>query len=80
MKNTKVTLYKFDKDSDVFEFLDIDWPKVQRTIGKDQIQWLWELPREQGQLCLEIDTKGNKSLVAEFYDSRIAQKYAMMWS
>jgi len=80
MKNTKFTLVEFGKFTNIDSMLDIDWPKVQQKIGEDQVKWLWALPKEQCQMMLEFDKKGNKYLVAEFYDERTAHKYALMWS
>lgn len=81
MKNTKVPLYKWmENEISPSNYLDIDWPKVQKEIGVDQLDWLLKQPVQKCQLMLEITDSNTKTLVAEFYDSLTEKNYYMMWS
>jgi len=79
MKNIRVTLCEFD-DFEPDNMLDIDWPKVQKEIGEDHLQWLYNQPKEDCQLMLEFSKSGNKSLIVEFYNEKLSKTYALMWS
>jgi hypothetical protein len=85
MKNIKVTLYEWKykntiKNSVPEDFFDIDWPKVQKEIGEDHIKWIWEQPKEDCQLMLELGNQGNRKLIVEFYNNKTAQTYGLMWA
>lgn len=60
--------------------LDIDWPRVQKAIGEDHLEWLYKQPVEDCQLMLEFSPRGKKTLVVEFYNEQLSKTYALMWS
>ena len=80
MKSSRVVLSEWDwavSESD--NYLDIPWPRVQRDIGVDQVQWLLKRPKEHCQLVL--DRSGTRvKLIAEFYDDRALTTYHLMWA
>lgn len=77
MKNDRVILISWPcTDTDTIE---IDWPRVHRTIGTDHTQWLLQQSAAACQLMLE-NTHNRCSLVAEFYDTRTWQQYHLMWA
>jgi len=80
MKNIRVTLCEFEKSYEPDNMLDIDWPKVQKQIGEDHLEWIYKQAEEDCQLMLEFSPKGQKSLVVEFYNNQLAKTYALMWS
>ena len=85
MLNTKVILYEWNYEKSFVDkvpedFLDIDWPKVQKAIGEDHIKWIWDQPKENCQLMLELNKKGNRALTVEFYNNKTAQTYGLMWA
>lgn len=77
--NTKVTLYEWIEESPE-NILDIDWPKVQKKIGIDQLDWIRKQPVDNCQLMLEYNTLGVKTLVVEFYNNRTLSNYGMMFA
>jgi hypothetical protein len=77
MKTKKVELLKWlPQESEVIE---IDWPKVHKTIGVDQTKWLLGQPLNVCQLVLERRDMYCR-LVAEFYDDQALLKYHLMWA
>lgn len=78
MKSRRVFLFEWEtawRD----ENIDIDWPKVQQHLGRDQVEWLLAQPRSQCQLV--VDKINNQfRLVAEFYDDRALVNYHLMWA
>ena len=76
----KVPLYEFYDNPIPDNMLDIDWPKVHKAVGVDQIEWINKQPYEDCQLVLEFDSDGTKRLVAEFYKSSTVKQYFLMWS
>lgn len=80
MKNIKVTLCEFEAGYQPENMLDIDWPKVQKAIGEDHLQWIYKQPKEDCQLMLEFGPRSKKFLVVEFYNEQLAKTYALMWS
>ena len=61
------------------EVLEIDWPKVHKTIGVDHTSWLLKQPHDLCQLILERNDMYCR-LVAEFYDNRALVNYHLMWA
>jgi hypothetical protein len=61
------------------ENIEIDWPKVQRTIGVDHLEWLLKQDHAQCQLVLERNDLHCK-LVAEFYLDSLAINYHLLWA
>ena len=77
MKTSKIELLSwFPKES---EYIEIDWPKVHKTIGIDHTEWLLKQPKDKCQLVLERKTADCK-LVAEFYDEQTLTTYHLMWA
>jgi hypothetical protein len=77
MKNNRVELLTWVPEQD--ENIEINWPKVHKTIGLDQTNWLIRLPENQCQMFLE--QQGNKcKLIAEFYDQQTLSTYHLMWA
>lgn len=77
MKSKKVELYKWLPLEG--ENIEIDWPKVHKTIGLDQTKWLLEQSYDHCQLVLERRDMYCR-LVAEFYDEQVLTLYHLMWA
>lgn len=77
MKNNKVELLKWLPSEG--EDIEIDWPKVHKTIGVDQTRWLLAQPIEQCQVVLERRDMFCR-LVAEFYSEHSLINYHLMWA
>ena len=77
MKTSKVELYKWlDLEG---ENIEIDWPKVHKTIGLDHTNWLLKQPEDQCQIILERNNI-YCCLVAEFYNEHTLTHYHLMWA
>ena len=77
MKTNKVELYKWlDLEG---ENIEIDWPKVHKTIGLDHTNWLLRQPKDQCQIILERNNMYCR-LVAEFYSKHTLTHYHLMWA
>ncbi len=76
MKTTRIDLIDWHSFEDT---LDIDWPLVQRTIGREKIEWLLDQPNNQCQLVVD-KVQDKLKLVAEFYDDKLLIRYHLMWS
>jgi len=77
MKTNKVELYKWlDLEG---ENIEIDWPKVHKTIGLDHTNWLLKQPKDQCQIVLECNDAYCR-LVAEFYSEHTLTHYHLMWA
>ena len=77
MKTSKVELLKWLPSEG--ENIEIDWPKVHKTIGVDHTTWLLNQDHTACQLVLER-TDQHCRLVAEFYDSELVTNYHLMWA
>ena len=77
MKTNKVELLKWLPAEG--ETIEIDWPKVHKTIGKDHLEWLLKQPHEICQLILERNDMYCR-LVAEFYSDKTITEYYLRWS
>jgi hypothetical protein len=77
MKSKKIELYKWLASED--ETIEIDWPKVHKTIGVDQTRWLLKQAPESCQLMLERKDVYCR-LVAEFYEEISLLNYHLMWA
>lgn len=77
MKNKRVELLRWlsDNRSDI----DIDWPKVHKSIGLDHTSWLLNQSEEVCQVMLEHNNT-YCCLIAEFYDEQALQTYHLMWA
>jgi hypothetical protein len=82
MKTSRITLTEWIADDN--EYIDVDWPKVQKIIGTDHLNWLLKQPNDACQLVLDkqvtLDSVPNVKLVAEFYDDKILTYYHLMWA
>ena len=77
MKTKKIELLKWLPSEG--EYIEIDWPKVHKTIGLDHTNWLLKQSDELCQLVLERNDMHCR-LVAEFYDDRTLTQYHLMWA
>ena len=77
MKNNKVELLKWLPSEG--ENIEIDWPKVHKTIGIDQTKWLLKQPQNLCQLMLERNDMYCR-VIAEFYDDDTLINYHLMWA
>jgi hypothetical protein len=77
MKSKKIELYKWLPSEG--ENIEIDWPKVHKTIGLDQTRWLLKQEPDACQLMLERRDMHCR-LIAEFYDEVSLLNYHLMWA
>jgi hypothetical protein len=77
MKTNRVELYRW-LDSEG-ENIEIDWPKVHKTIGLDHTNWLLKQPKDLCQIVLERSDI-HWRLVAEFYSEHTLTHYHLMWA
>ena len=77
MKNNRILLAEWLPTEG--ENIEIDWPKVQRTIGVDHLEWLLKQHKEQCQLFIDKNQSKIK-LVAEFYNDQLLTAYHLMWA
>lgn len=77
MKTSKVELIRWLPEEG--ENIEINWPKVHRAIGSDQVRWLLAQDHTQCQMVLERRDMYCR-LVAEFYDERTFLAYTLMWA
>jgi hypothetical protein len=78
MKSERFELYHWHSNNGT-EMIDVDWPKVQRSIGVDHVSWLLKQPKDKCQLVVD-KTNDDFKLVAEFYDERTLLSYHLMWA
>jgi hypothetical protein len=76
MKHSKIQLFDWISNS---ENVELDWPKIQRELGVDHLEWLLKLPKNDCQLVVEKHDE-NYALVAEFYDTRLEVEYHLRWA
>jgi len=77
MKTSKVELLKWLPEED--EIIEVDWPKVHRTIGLEHTKWLLNQDHTECQVVLERNDMYCR-LTAEFYNERILATYYLMWA
>jgi hypothetical protein len=77
MKNNRIVLTEWFPSEG--ENIEIDWPKVQRTIGIDHLEWLLKQNKDQCQLYIDKNQSKIK-LVAEFYNEKLFAVYHLMWA
>jgi hypothetical protein len=61
------------------ENIEIDWPKVHKTIGVDHTNWLLKQEQTDCQLVLERNDMYCR-LIAEFYSEKTMLTYHLMWA
>jgi hypothetical protein len=77
MKTSKVELLMWLPEQD--ENIEINWPKLHKTIGVDHTNWLLKQPNNHCQLVLERNDKHCR-LIAEFYTDQALAEYHLMWA
>ena len=77
MKTSKIELLKWLPEEG--EYIEINWPKLHKTIGLDHTNWLLKQPNDQCQLVLERNGQYCK-LIAEFYNDHTLLEYHLMWA
>ena len=77
MKTSKIELLKWLPAEQ--EYIEIDWPRVHRTIGLEHTKWLVGQDPTVCQLILERKDM-YCSLVAEFYNEQTLATYYLMWA
>lgn len=78
MKTKRINLFAWDEQHDT-AYIEIDWPRVHRAVGTEQIQWLLDQPKTQCQLVVER-VNNQCGLVAEFYHANTLTTYHLMWA
>ena len=77
MKTSKIELLKWLPEEG--ENIEINWPKLHKTIGLDHTNWLLKQPTSQCQLVLERNDQHCR-LIAEFYNDHALLEYHLMWA
>ena len=77
MKTSKIELLKWLPEEG--EYIEINWPKLHKTIGLDHTNWLLKQPKDLCQLVLERNDQYCR-LVAEFYNDHTLLEYHLMWA
>jgi hypothetical protein len=77
MKTERIELLKWLPSEG--ENIEIDWPKVHKTIGVDHTKWLLKQELNHCQLILERNDMYCR-LVAEFYHEHTLLNYHLMWA
>ncbi len=77
MKTSKIELLKWLPEEG--EYIEINWPKLHKTIGVDHTNWLLKQPKNLCQLVLERNDMYCR-LVAEFYNDHTLLEYHLMWA
>ncbi len=77
MKTSRIELLKWLPTEG--ENIEIDWPKVHRSIGIDHTKWLLKQSLDKCQLIMERRDMHCR-LIAEFYDEKLLVEYHLMWS
>ena len=78
MKSSRFELYhwRIHNGKDIIE---VDWPKVHKTVGVDLINWINKQPKEKCQLVVD-KLNDDFKLIAEFYDQQTLVSYHLMWA
>lgn len=77
MKNNRIELYRWLPTEG--ETIDIDWPKVHKTLGLDHTRWIISKPRHICQLVLDRNDHYCR-LVVEFYTDSARLEYALKFA
>ncbi len=77
MKTSKIELLRWLPQEG--ENIEIDWPKVHKTLGIDHTKWLLKQPLDHCQLFLERRDMHCR-LIAEFYNQQTLTTYHLMWA
>ena len=76
MKTNRIRLATWYSNNDI---IDVDWPKVQKEVGKEQLEWLLKQSHSDCQIVVD-KLNENFTLVAEFYNEKILTYYHLMWA
>jgi len=76
---TKINRIKLAEWHSKEDNIDVDWPKIQKMLGVEQVEWLLKQNKEQCQLVVD-KLNYEFALVAEFYDEKILTCYHLMWA
>lgn len=74
----KLSEWEYTTDESA-NYFDIDWPKVQKEVGKEEISWFLKQPKTACQLVLD-QSGSTVKLMAEFYDEQTLLTYHLMWA
>ena len=77
MKTSKVELLRWLPEEG--ENIEINWPKVHKTIGLEHTRWLLKQQPTDCQIVLERRDMYCR-LVAEFYRPEMLTTYHLMWA
>jgi hypothetical protein len=77
MRTSKIELLKWLPEEG--EYIEINWPKLHKTIGLDHTNWLLKQANDRCQLVLERNGQYCK-LIAEFYNDHALLEYHLMWA
>lgn len=77
MKTSKVELLRWLPEEG--EYIEINWPKVHRTIGLEHTKWLLAQDHTDCQVVLERRDMHCR-LIAEFYNEKILTAYHLLWA
>ena len=78
MKTKRVALLDWVEQHPI-DAIEIDWPRVHKAIGEDQVKWLLSQPNTKCQLV--VDKSHNKfRLMVEFYNEHTLSTYHLMWA
>jgi len=77
MKSNRVELLSWHCANQ--ENIEIDWPKVHRSLGTSHTKWLLQQDPSNCQIVLEKKIT-EFVLVAEFYQQRCYEEYQKTWS
>ena len=78
MKSRRFELYHWRTRTGT-DIIEVDWPKVHKTVGVDLINWINKQPKEKCQLVVD-KLNDDFKLIAEFYDQQTLVAYHLMWA
>jgi hypothetical protein len=78
MKSSRFELYHW-RTRNGKDIIEVDWPKVHKTVGSDLINWINKQPKEKCQLVVD-KLNDDFKLIAEFYDQQTLVAYHLMWA
>ena len=76
MKTERIRLYDWQSCS---ENIEIDWPKVHKTLGTDYVDWVLKQSATDCQFVVD-KIRDNYSLVLEIYNDKARTLYHLMWA
>lgn len=76
MKTERIKLYDWQSCA---ENIEIDWPKVHKTLGVDYVDWIQKQPLTDFQFVVDKN-RDKYSLVLEIYNKAALTLYHLMWA